>query len=74
MKADDVNQDRLAPRDGAELRRISRRRPWWGYRRAHQLLLDEGWELDRKRTQRLWREEGLRVPQGDAKQGAKTAQ
>jgi putative transposase len=47
----------------AELRRISRRRPRWGYRRAHQLLLDEGWELNRKRTQRLWREEGLRVPQ-----------
>ena len=47
----------------AELRRISRRRPRWGYRRAHQLLLDEGWTLNRKRTQRLWREEGLRVPQ-----------
>jgi putative transposase len=47
----------------AELRRISRRRPRWGYRRAHRLLLDEGWELNRKRTQRLWREEGLRVPQ-----------
>jgi putative transposase len=47
----------------AELRRISRRRPRWGYRRAHQLLLDEGWEINRKRTQRLWREEGLRVPQ-----------
>jgi transposase InsO family protein len=47
----------------SELRRISRRRPRWGYRRAHQLLLDEGWDLNRKRTQRLWREEGLRVPQ-----------
>jgi putative transposase len=47
----------------AELRGISRRRPRWGYRRAHQLLLDEGWEINRKRTQQLWREEGLRVPQ-----------
>jgi putative transposase len=47
----------------AELRRISRDRPRWGYRRAHQLLLDEGWVLNRKRTQRLWREEGLRVAQ-----------
>jgi putative transposase len=46
----------------AELRRISRRRPRWGYRRAHQLLLDQGWTINRKRTQRLWREEGLRVP------------
>jgi putative transposase len=47
----------------SELRRISRRRPRWGYRRAHQLLLEEGWQVNRKRTQRLWREEGLRVPQ-----------
>lgn len=47
----------------AALRQISRDRPRWGYRRAHQLLLDEGWQVNRKRTQRLWREEGLRVPQ-----------
>ena len=47
----------------AELRKISRKRPRWGYRRAHQLLLDDGWEINCKRTQRLWREEGLRVPQ-----------
>jgi putative transposase len=47
----------------AALRQISRERPRWGYRRAHQLLLEQGFELNRKRTQRLWREEGLRVPQ-----------
>ena len=55
----------VAPDDHAlraELRRISRKRPRWGYRRAHQLLLDQGWQINRKRTQRLWREEGLRVP------------
>ena len=46
----------------AELRSISRKRPRWGYRRAHQLLLEQGWQHNRKRTQRLWREEGLRVP------------
>jgi putative transposase len=46
----------------AELRQISRRRPRWGYRRAHQLLLEQGWRVNRKRTQRVWREEGLRVP------------
>ena len=40
--------------------RVSGRR--WGYRQAHQRLLDQGWTLNRKRTQRLWREEGLRVP------------
>jgi putative transposase len=46
----------------AALRQISRERPRWGYRRAHQLLLDAGWELNIKRTRRVWREEGLRVP------------
>jgi putative transposase len=45
-----------------ELRRISRERPRWGYRRAHALLRADGWEINRKRVQRLWREEGLRVP------------
>jgi putative transposase len=47
----------------AELRGISRDRPRRGYRRAYHLLLEQGWHVKRKRTQRLWREEGLRVPQ-----------
>ena len=46
-----------------QLREFSRKRPRWGYRQAHQHLLEQGWTLNRKRTQRLWREEGLRVPQ-----------
>ena len=29
---------------------------------AHRLLLREGWTLNRKRTHRVWREEGLRRP------------
>ena len=36
--------------------------PGGRYRQAHQRLLDQGWQVNRKRTQRLWREEGLRVP------------
>ena len=47
----------------AALRKLSREWPRWGYRRAHAQLLEAGWSLNRKRTQRLWREEGLRVPQ-----------
>ena len=47
----------------AELRRFSKERPRWGYRRAHHRLRELGWEVNRKRVQRLWREEGLRVPQ-----------
>jgi putative transposase len=51
----------------AELRRFSARRPRWGYRRAHHHLREMGWEVNRKRVQRLWREEGLRVPVRKAK-------
>jgi putative transposase len=47
----------------AELRKFSKDRPRWGYRRAHHRLRELGWEVNRKRVQRLWREEGLRVPQ-----------
>jgi putative transposase len=45
------------------LRRFSRRHPRWGYRRAHTVAVREGWVVNRKKIQRLWREEGLRVPQ-----------
>jgi putative transposase len=51
------------------LRAISRERPRWGYRRAHALLIDDGWAVNRKRVQRLWREEGLRVPRRRRKRG-----
>jgi putative transposase len=44
------------------LREISTDKPRWGYRRAHARLVDEGWAVNRKRVQRLWRQEGLRVP------------
>jgi putative transposase len=47
----------------ARLRAISVKRPRWGDRRAHALLVEEGWEVNRKRVQRIWREEGLRVAQ-----------
>ncbi len=47
----------------SELRKFSVERPRWGYRRAHHRLRELGWEVNRKRVQRLWRDEGLRVPQ-----------
>jgi transposase InsO family protein len=46
----------------AVLREISAERPRWGYRRAHVRLGELGHRVNRKRVQRLWREEGLRVP------------
>jgi putative transposase len=41
---------------------LSRRHPRYGYRRMHALLHREGWVCNRKRIQRLWRDEGLRLP------------
>lgn len=36
--------------------------PRWGYRQAHAHARAYGWCVNHKKTQRLWREEGLRVP------------
>jgi putative transposase len=47
----------------ARLRRLSPKRPRWGYRRAHAELIGGGWEINRKLVQRVRREEGLRVLQ-----------
>jgi putative transposase len=47
----------------ARLRRFANRHPRWGYRRAHAVLVREGHHVNRKKIQRLWREESLRVPQ-----------
>ncbi len=44
------------------LREISKDWPRYGFRRASALLRQEGWKVNRKRVQRIWREEGLRVP------------
>ena len=45
------------------LRAFAKRHPRWGYRRAHAVLAREDRHVNRKKVQRLWREEGLRVPQ-----------
>ncbi len=44
------------------LRDFARHHPRWGYRRDHAVLSREGHHLNRKKVQRIWREEGLRVP------------
>jgi hypothetical protein len=41
---------------------LSRENPRLGYRRIWALLNREGWEVNKKRIQRLWREAGLKVP------------
>jgi putative transposase len=44
------------------LRAFSTARPRWGWRRAAKQARREGWTVNDKRIQRLWREEGLKVP------------
>ena len=39
----------------------------YGYRRITALLHQEGWVVNRKRVERIWREEGLKVPQKQLK-------
>ena len=47
----------------AWLRKFSTDRPRWGWRRAAKMARRAGWQVNNKRIRRLWREEGLRVPQ-----------
>jgi transposase InsO family protein len=41
----------------------------YGYRRVTALLRDAGWMVNRKRVERIWRREGLKVPAKQPKKG-----
>jgi transposase InsO family protein len=41
----------------------------YGYRRITALLQNEGWKVNHKRVERLWRQEGLKVPARQPKRG-----
>src|SRR5690606_27571901 len=41
----------------------------YGYRRITALLHQAGWSVNAKRVQRIWRREGLKVPQKQPKRG-----
>ena len=49
---------------------LARRYPRYGYRRITALLRAEQWRVNRKRVYRLWRREGLKVPQNKRKKRA----
>jgi putative transposase len=56
---------RLVPEEALlrqRLQLLARGHPRYGYRRIHAILRREGWACNRKRVQRLWRDEGLRLP------------
>ena len=41
----------------------------YGYRRVTALLRAEGWHVNHKRVERIWRREGLKVPKRQPKRG-----
>ena len=41
----------------------------YGYRRITALLRDQGWQVNHKRVERIWRREGLKVPMKQPKRG-----
>ena len=58
-----VEEDRLRARITSLAGRFGR----YGYRRITVLLRGEGWRINHNRVERLWREEGLKVPRKQRK-------
>jgi putative transposase len=46
----------------ADMKRIAKKHPRYGYRFITAKLRQAGWQVNHKRIQRLWRKEGLQVP------------
>ena len=46
-----------------EIKALSRKNPRYGYRRVTVLLRKAGWMVNSKRVHRIWKKEGLKVPQ-----------
>ena len=57
------------PRLVARLIELATRYGRYGYRRITGLLRGEGWHVNHKRVERLWRREGLNVPQKQPQRG-----
>jgi putative transposase len=53
----------------ADIIELAKRYGRYGYRRITALLRDAGWAVNRKRVERIWRREGLKVPQRQPKRG-----
>ena len=49
--------------------RLATRYGRYGYRRITALLKQEGWKVNHKRVERIWRKEGLKVPKKQPKRG-----
>ena len=53
----------------ADIIRLAEQYGRYGYRRITALLRREGWAVNAERVQRIWRREGLKVPQKQPKRG-----
>jgi len=53
----------------ADIVRLASHYGRYGYRRITALLQREGWHVNAKRVERIWRREGLKVPQKQPKRG-----
>jgi len=53
----------------ADIVELARQYGRYGYRRITALLKQAGWAVNRKRVERIWRREGLKVPQRQPKRG-----
>jgi putative transposase len=53
----------------ADIVELAKRYGRYGYRRITALLRDAGWAVNRKRVQRIWRCEGLKVPARQPRRG-----
>jgi putative transposase len=58
----------------ARMNELAAAHPRYGYRRVWSLLRSEGWRVNRKRIERLWRLEGHRVPPRRSQASGKRAQ
>jgi len=59
------DEERLA----ARITELATRYGRYGYRRITALLKQEGWKVNHKRVERIWRKEGLKVPQKQPNRG-----
>ena len=70
-----TTQDRarkVASDEGAlrgDIVRLASRFGRYGYRRVTDMLRIEGWGVNHKRVERIWRQEGLKVPERQPKRG-----
>jgi transposase InsO family protein len=51
----------------ADIIELTRQYGRYGYRRVTSILGDAGWHVNHKRVERIWKREGLKVPQKQPK-------